>query len=59
MVVLAEVLMRGRVTERRPHHHRDVWEALEAPKARKLVGDTVPLMLSYVHRMRLGSPISR
>ena len=26
-----------------PHHHRDVQEALRAPKARKLLGDTFPL----------------
>ena len=27
----------------RPHHNREIGEALGAPKARKLLGDTVPL----------------
>ena len=34
-----------RITGRtgRPHHHREIGEALGAPKGRKLLGDTVPL----------------
>ena len=27
----------------RPHHHREIWEALRAPKLQKLWDDTVPL----------------
>ena len=28
----------------RPHQHREIWETLRAPKARKLVSDTRPLI---------------
>ena len=35
----------------RPHHPREIWETLRAPKARKLVGDTCPLRLELTHSL--------
>ena len=40
----------------RPHHHREIWEAFGAPKARKLVCDTLPLSINIKGRRQNTLP---